>query len=105
QESLKPWQRYQVVKAAWPSIVSQEVFGMVQSGLQEAWSRDRERRAKQENRVFLLSGILRCKECGKALVGETAHGKRQAHRYYNHKRVPGKDLACEITRLRADELW
>jgi hypothetical protein len=66
--------------------------------------RDRERRAQQETRLFLLSGILKCKECVRALMGKSAHGKWGVHRYYDHKDTPGIPVTCEIRRIRADEL-
>ena len=105
QETLKPWQRHQVVKAAWPAIVPELDFSIVKKSLEEAWAKDRERRKKQERRIFLLSGILRCKECGRALIGQTAHGESKTHRYYAHKpAIPGETNRCKVNRFRADEI-
>lgn len=35
QELLKPWQRFQVVKASWPGIVPKILFDQVQKALEE----------------------------------------------------------------------
>lgn len=104
QSILQPWQKHQVVNACWPAIVKQEVFDMVQTMLTENRNRDRERRSQQETRTFLLSGLLKCKECGKALIGKSAHGKWGVHRYYDHKETPGVPVTCQIRRVRADGL-
>lgn len=103
-DNLKPWQQYQIVDAAWPAIVSQETFDGVQIGLKQAYERDRKRRENEKNRIFLLSGLLKCKECGSSFVGQTAHGKKRAHRYYTHKATPGRPISCAINRIPADEL-
>ncbi len=103
-ETLQPWQRYQVVKASWPAIVSEESFRMVQKALDEAREIDRVRRSKQECRTFLLTGILKCKDCGRALVGHSAHGKRGVHRYYGHKDTPGVPTYCRFSRIPADAI-
>ncbi len=104
KDAIKLWQRYQLVKASWPAIVSELDFSIVKKSLEEAWKMDRERKKKQERRVFLLSGILRCKECGQALVVQTSHGKSKTHRYYGHKQpIPGEKILCKTTRFRSDE--
>src|SRR5207253_3107064 len=52
---------------------------------------------------FLLSGILRCGECGAALFGQSAHGKSEVVRYYAHKTNLGERGYCSIKRFRADD--
>lgn len=104
QSHLKPWQKFQEVKASWPGIVPEKIFFTVNESLSEAWKKDRIRRATQETRIYLLSGIIRCKECGQALIGQTSHGKYRPHRYYGHKTIPGKVSDCKFKRFRADEV-
>jgi site-specific DNA recombinase len=104
QEQLKPWHRYQVVDASWPGIVSEDVFYQVQKLLEETHLKDAKRTKNSEKRFFLLSGVIKCKECGKSLIGEAAHGKNLVHRYYSHKRIPGVDMKCSNKRVRANDI-
>lgn len=103
QEYLKPWQRYQVVKASWPRIISDKLFETAQSVLEESAKVERRRLEEAERRVFILSGIIYCGECGNPLHGQSSHGANTVHRYYSHsKRI--KNLKCQVTRIRADEV-
>lgn len=105
QSSLKPWQRYHVAKAAWPAIVEEKTFHSVQRLLDAAQSLHREKMTNAEYRVFLLSGVIRCAECGGALIGQSAHGKYDVHRYYTHKyNGTGKPTTCSVKRYRADDV-
>lgn len=104
QDTLKPWQRYKVVTAAWPAIVSEKDFTAVQKLLEENWKKERSRISDGDRRFFPLSGVLRCGDCGRALIGQTSHGRNQPHRYYGHKFVGGETTHCHIKRFRADEL-
>ena len=103
-DSLKPWERYQLVKASWNGIVSEEVFSQVQKALEDAHLRERHRLNQSAKRVFLLSGIIRCEECSRALIGMSSHGKHQVHRYYGHKPVADDPITCKVKRFRADEV-
>jgi site-specific DNA recombinase len=104
QETLKPWQRYQLVKASWPGIVEEKDFLAVRGLIQENWKRERSRLSNGERRFFLLSGVLRCSDCGRALIGQTSHGKHRPHRYYGHNAVLGEASKCNVKRLRAEEV-
>lgn len=104
KDFLKSWQQYQIVDAAWPALVSQETFDEVQRLLKENYQKERARYKEANHRVFLLSGILRCGECGMALIGQAAHGRSSVHRYYAHKYVPRDTVRCKIKRFRADEI-
>lgn len=103
QDFLKPWQRYQVVKASWPGIVPKKVFDEVQKVLEENMLLERRRLADAEFRVFLLSQRFYCKECGERLHGHSAHGRSGVYRHYTH---PGKmkDVKCSFKRVRADKI-
>lgn len=104
QQGLKPWQQYKVVKAAWPSIIDGETFSEVQGILQENLKSERRRLDSGEHRVFLLSGVLRCGECGRPLNGQSAHGKTNVHRYYAHAYRRGEPQNCSVKRIHADEI-
>jgi site-specific DNA recombinase len=101
---LKPWQRYQIVRAAWPPIVDSKTFSEVQQILEENLAIERRRLSKSEARVFLLSGILSCGECGRPLNGQSAHGEHGVHRYYYHAYKRGEKIECSQKRIRADEV-
>ncbi len=101
---LKPWQKYQMVKASWTPILDEDLFFDAQKLLEEASSNERTRIQNGEKRVFLLTGILSCGETGLPLVGQAGHGSSgKVHRYYHYVRRP-KDLKNIRPRLSADEL-
>jgi len=104
QEHLKPWQRYQVVQAAWPAIVSTKDFELVKIALTEGLAIEKQRLSFAEKRVFLLSGIIRCEVCGHALMGQSSHGKNKVHRYYGHSKIDKRDKPCSVKNLRADDV-
>ncbi|WP_168196578.1 recombinase family protein [Bdellovibrio sp. ZAP7] len=103
-ETLKPWQHYQVVKASWDGIIEKAVFDQVQEVLQQNALLERRKMEEAERRVFLLSGILRCGECGRTLSGQSAHGEKAVHRYYSHSYKRGSESSCSLKRIRADEI-
>lgn len=103
QDNLKPHQRYQLVKSTWPALISQAEFYEAQRLLQEAQKMERVRLEGAEDRFYILSGILRCCDCGHPLVGQAAHGERTVHRYYGHTRV-GKKFDCKHKRIPAEEV-
>lgn len=103
-EHLKPWQTYQTVKASWPAIVKENEFEEVQGILEENLLIERRRIEDSDRRIFLLTGILHCSECGKLLNGHSAHGAQKVHRYYKHAWKRGSDVTCSTPRIRADEL-
>ena len=54
------------VEGAWPALISRELFDAVQQAM-----RDRAPKVQRPGRVgsrFLLSGLLKCGVCGKALL-------------------------------------
>ena len=104
QNGLKPWQRYQIVKASWPAIIEEKVFFAAKKMLVENWTKERDRFAKGERSFFLLSGVIRCGECSMALIGQTSHGKHGPHRYYGHKMIVGDTITCKLKRFRAEEV-
>lgn len=61
------------------------------------------KKSEQDYHFFIATGLLRCSECGHALVGQTFHGAVSEHRYYGHTHKNSKH-GCKIQRLNADEL-
>lgn len=104
QESLKPWQRYGVAKASWPAIVEQKTFDLVQTIITENRERERLRLDTSESRVFAASGICVCEECGRRLVGQSAHGRNKVHRYYMHSSKKGDTITCKVKRIKAEKI-
>jgi site-specific DNA recombinase len=104
QEDLKSYQRYQKVPASWPAILDVKTFEDAQKVVEKVQLAQTERLSKKETRVFLVTSILRCSECGESYFGAASHGEYQVHRYYQHRKVPGRELACKVKRIRADEL-
>lgn len=103
QETLASHEKYQVVQAAWPGIVDEKTFFFVQKMIDENHSKERNRLESAERRIFLFSGISTCAECGRALVGQTGHGKKSPVRYYAHAAKANVPVTCAIKRFRADE--
>lgn len=103
-DTLKPWQTYQQVKASWPAIVKENEYREVQSILEENLQIERRRVEGSERRIFLLSGILHCGECGRALTGQSSHGSQSVHRYYAHVEKRISNVSCSVKRLRADDV-
>ena len=101
---LKAWQRYTVVKASWPAIVDQKTFDHVGQVLTANKQRERARLDTAEERVFLASQICKCSECGRAMVGQSAHGQKRVHRYYAHTQKKGDVITCLRKRIDADKL-
>lgn len=62
------------------------------------------RRETSEKRVFALSQVLVCGECGRTLVGSSAHGKNRVHRYYVHSTKRGDVIECSRKRYSAEEI-
>ncbi|MDZ4662532.1 MAG: recombinase family protein [Pseudomonadota bacterium] len=104
QEYLKPWQRYQIVEASWKGIVCEDDFYRVQNLMEDNRQKERTRLKDALPRFYLLSGIIKCGECSRALIGQTSHGRSQVHRYYGHKKEVGEATLCKYSRFRADEI-
>ncbi len=58
QEYLRPFERYQTVKASWEPILDKDLFQAVQDGLNHNLTKERGRLASAEDRVYILSGTL-----------------------------------------------
>jgi len=104
QDFLKPWQKYQIVDASWPAIIKESDFWKTQTLLGENRQKERDRFKSGKAKFFLLSGLLTCGDCGRALIGQSSHGQGGTYRYYGHKIIVGEKNTCRIKRLRAEEV-
>lgn len=103
QQTLKPNQRFQSVKASWKGIVEEDLFYNVQDQLAAAKDLERTRLKDAKARLYVLSGIFKCAECGQSLVGQSYHGSNAVYRYYGHT-TTGAKHGCKIQRISADEV-
>ena len=103
-EHLKPFERYQVVKAAWPAVVDKSIFEEVQESLDHNQKMARARLENAKSRVFLVSGYMFCGECSRPMMGTTGHGRSDEYRYYVHRPIPGEKVTCSVKTVRADEI-
>jgi site-specific DNA recombinase len=101
---LKAYQQYHLVPASWSAIIDEKLFSKVQKRLEEAHASERKRHHNGDRRPFLISGIIKCGHCGRALSGQSAHGNTTIHRYYGHKQLIGEKVTCPIKRFPANEI-
>jgi site-specific DNA recombinase len=103
-ENLRNHEKYQVVKASWEPLVDEDTFNLVQNTLKENLRMERTRRGEGANRVFLLTGIMYCEECGRPLTGTSGTGRGKTFRYYVHAPIRNKPVLCEIKTIPATEI-
>lgn len=103
QSKLRPHQQYKLVNASWDGIVSKTDFNNVQRLLEESLKQERTRLSKANTRSYLLSGVLRCSECGEPLMGQVAHGSHNTYNYYGHTKAHAKQH-CSVQRVDAKEV-
>ncbi len=104
QEELKPWHRFQVVKACWPPIIDELTFKRAQNLLDMTQTMERSRLQDVQARTYPLTGIISCRYCGGRLIGASATGAKKAYRYYGHRQVEGRSITCLAKRYLADEI-
>ncbi len=104
QSKLKAWQKYGEFPASWPAIIDEATFTEVQKILALNAERERMRLDTSASRVFAASGLCQCGECGRRLVGQSAHGKKHVHRYYIHSSKKGDVINCSVKRIKADKI-
>ncbi len=97
------------VIAQWEPIVDREIFDYVQKTLSNNLSSKKPLDGKKH--PYILTGLVRCATCGLALVGKSAHGKRQKIAYYEHSWATKRNSAltekifkCEPTRILGNKL-
>jgi Recombinase/Recombinase zinc beta ribbon domain len=83
-----------------PPIVSEATFTQAQLIL-AARGEDRSKRAANGS-DYLLTGLMRCPDCGKAMIGTRAHGRSRVYRYYTcFTRARYDSARCNASRLDA----
>jgi site-specific DNA recombinase len=62
-------------------------------------------RRASNSRGYLLTGRIRCPECGKSMIGTAAHGRSKTYRYYTcFSRARYGPKTCDAQRFNAEEL-
>lgn len=82
-----------------PPIIDRETFDRVQTILDERGDATVRRVASE----YVLTGLIRCAVCGRAVVGVSGHGRKEKYRYYvcSGRNEKGK-ISCATTRIAAD---
>ncbi len=105
QENLKPWERYQVVKGSWSSILDEVTFNRVQKMLDMTLGVERTRLENGIAKDYPLTRLISCKYCLKKLVGASAKSSNtKSYRYYDHKTDGIAKVSCLVKRHPAEEL-
>lgn len=86
-------------KAVWPALISEATFHRAQELMEKYYGKPKVDQAKKY--PFILSGVIKCGECGDPLVGRSAHGRYNRYAYYDHgwaarkqHLVKDKDAIC-----------
>lgn len=101
-------------KAVWAPIIPEPIFFQVQDVLNRVYGSPKNDMVKKY--PFFISGLLRCGECGKALVGKSAHGRYERYEYYEHAWLSRKQgclkervAPCKTYRVKAkiaeEQIW
>jgi site-specific DNA recombinase len=86
-----------------PPIVGEATFTHAQRIL-AARSEDHAKRATSGS-DYLLTGLMHCPACGKAMIGTRAHGRNRVYRYYTcFTRARYDTGRCNASRLDADAI-
>lgn len=102
EKSLKPNERYQIVSASWPAIVDEVTWRKTQESLEFSLQKERTRLSTKTIRHFLLTGTLKCAECGSPMMGASGHGTKAVHRYYVHSQTKVRQTKCLMDRVPAE---
>ncbi|MGH2753359.1 MAG: recombinase family protein [Actinomycetota bacterium] len=85
------------------SLVEEETFAAVQRILRERGDSQALKRAHPAD--YLLSGVVRCGQCGRAFIGTSAKGRSKRYHYYTcSTRYRYGTRTCGADRLPKDEL-
>jgi site-specific DNA recombinase len=86
-----------------PAIIEQAIFAGAQQIL-AARGEDHAKRAANRS-DDLLTGLMRCPACGKAMIGTRAHGRSRVYRCYTcFTRIRYDTSRCAASRLDADAI-
>jgi site-specific DNA recombinase len=92
------------VPDAHPAIIGNEQFELAQRILGKRSTQIGQRAANPSE--YMLTGLIRCPQCGRGYVGTAAHGRTASYRYYTcWSRVRyGTKAGCDIHRFNADTI-
>ncbi len=95
--------------AVWEALVEKSVFEKAQQILTA--NRSARKPFTKKRYPYLLSGLVKCERCGNALVGKSAHGRKEKIGYYEHgwatkknAHLTKKIFHCEPHRILAKKL-
>ncbi|MFD0747460.1 recombinase family protein [Phytohabitans flavus] len=93
-----------VVKDAHQAIVTAEQFNLAERILGKRSAEIGHRAANPS--AYMLTGLIRCPQCGRGYVGTAAHGRYRVYRYYTcwSRARYGTKAGCDIHRFHADEI-
>lgn len=81
QDELTEGERYRLVAAQWPAIISESLFNEIQNQLVANGYR-----SGRYSHKYRLSGLIRCALCGQQLLGKSGTGRSGKYFYYGHLR-------------------
>ena len=87
-ESLPPVR----VEGAWPAIVDRDAFDQVQAKL--AVRAPRVTHPRVVHSEYILSGMIRCKECGTAMIGHAVKSGKFFYYMCGNARRKGSEVCC-----------
>lgn len=97
-------EKHEWIKIEIPRIIDDALFQIVQERIQDK----KEAYRRLPKHFYLLSGMLRCKECGKPYRANYKNDRpkehRKAYRSYRHRRSEGQCMDKEITAVRLENL-
>jgi len=96
--------RDMAVPNAHPAIIGVDQFDLAQRILGKRSTQIGQRAANPSE--YMLTGLIRCPQCGRGYVGTAAHGRTNSYRYYTcWSRVRyGTGAGCDIHRFNADTI-
>jgi len=102
----KPREKHEWIKITISPLVDEILFDLVQIRIKD----HREALRRQAHHFYLLSGMIRCSECGKPYRANFQNDRptqnRKAYRSYRHRRQEGQCMDREITAVRLEEnVW
>lgn len=89
------------VENAWPAIVHRDTFGQAQAKLADRAPRITHPRVVHSE--YILSGMIRCKECGTAMIGHAVKSGKFFYYMCGNARRKGRDL-CKTPLLPKDKI-
>jgi site-specific DNA recombinase len=90
----------QWIPTAVPAIIDRETWEKAQAQLQE---NSRFSRRNNTCNEYLLRGLIRCGNCGRAYVGSFPHGRRIYRCHGNDPIYVGNQETCQGVKVKADE--